>query len=68
MSFLNFILKLTYFCNCFLFLGGEPLGYFDWEMLSQAGLSGVESAAMFGAAAAAMEYCFYRKIISKFRN
>lgn len=47
---------------------GPPLEYFDWDMLSQALFSGVESAALFGAAAAAMDYCFYRNIISKFRG
>lgn len=45
---------------------GAPLGYFDWDMITQAGLNGIESAALFGAAAVAMEYCFSRKIISKF--
>jgi len=48
--------------------GGEPLGYFDWNMLSQAGWAGVESAALFGVAALAMDYCFSRDIISKFRS
>jgi len=47
---------------------GEPLGYFDWNMLSQAGWAGVESAALFGVAALAMDYCFSRDIISKFRS
>mmetsp|Transcript_6098 Transcript_6098/g.7087 ORF Transcript_6098/g.7087 Transcript_6098/m.7087 type:complete len:226 (-) Transcript_6098:119-796(-) len=45
---------------------GEPLGYFDWDMIQQAAFSGLESAVMFGATAAAMEYCYKRRIISRF--
>ena len=47
--------------------GGAPLGYFDWPMLTETALNGIESAAMFGAAAVAMEYCFNNNFISKFR-
>merc|ERR1712238_252049 len=46
---------------------GSPLGYFDWNTLGQASLSGLESAVMFGAAAAAIDYCHDREIISRFR-
>ena len=46
---------------------GSPLGYFDWNMIQQGILSGVESAALFGAAAVAMDYCFQKGFISKFR-
>jgi len=45
---------------------GEPFGYFDWNMLQQAAFSGLESAVMFGATAAAMNYCYKRRIISRF--
>jgi hypothetical protein len=48
-------------------IGGEPLGYFDWNMLSQAGINGVESAALFWAAALAMDVCFSKGFISKFK-
>lgn len=34
---------------------GEPLSYFDWAMLAQLSVGAVESAAIFGAAAAAIE-------------
>jgi len=46
---------------------GSPLGYFDWNTLGQASLSGLESAVMFGAAAAAIDYCHDREIILRFR-
>jgi hypothetical protein len=45
---------------------GSPLGYFDWSMLAQATLSAIESVVMFGAAAAAMNYCFEKGWITKF--
>jgi len=46
---------------------GEPFGYFDWNMIQQAAFSGLESVVMFGATAAAMEYCYKRRIISRFK-
>ena len=46
---------------------GDPLGYFDWNMLQQASLSGLESAALFGGAALAMDYAFEKGFIGKFR-
>jgi len=45
---------------------GAPLGYFDWDMIQQSAFSGLESVVMFGATAAAMEYCYKRRIISRF--
>lgn len=45
---------------------GDPLHYLDWNMLYQLGVNFVESYVLFGAAAAAVNYCFYRNIISKF--
>ena len=47
---------------------GDPLGYFDWNMLQQLLLNGIESVVLFGAAAAAMEFCYDRNWISKFPN
>jgi hypothetical protein len=38
----------------------------DWSMVQQAVNSGIESAVMFGAAAAAMDYCFRKGYISHF--
>jgi hypothetical protein len=47
---------------------GDPLGSFDWDMIQQLLLNGVESAELFGAAAAAMEVAYDRNWISKFPN
>jgi hypothetical protein len=47
-------------------IGGAPLGYFDWPMIGQLLTNGAESAAMFVATAAAMDYCMERGYISKF--
>jgi hypothetical protein len=47
--------------------GGAPLGYFDWNMIGQATFSGLESVVMFGAAAAAMDYCYKKGFISRFK-
>jgi hypothetical protein len=46
---------------------GAPFGYFDWSMTQQALFSGLESVILFGAAAAAMEYCYRRGLISRFK-
>ena len=47
---------------------GSPLGYFDYDMLVQLGLNGLESVALFGGAALAIEYAYKKKWISKFPN
>ena len=47
---------------------GDPLGYFDYDMIRQLFLNGLESAALFGGAALAMEYAYNRKWIEKFPN
>lgn len=47
---------------------GDPLGYFDYDMIQQLVLNGLESAALFGGAAVAMEYAYSKKWISKFPN
>lgn len=47
---------------------GDPIGYFDWNMIQQLVLNGLESVALFGAAAAAMEVAYDRKWIGKFPN
>ncbi|KAL7476323.1 hypothetical protein ACHAW6_002194 [Cyclotella cf. meneghiniana] len=47
---------------------GDPFGYFDWDMIQQLLLNGLESVALFGAAAAAMEVAYARNWISKFPN
>eukprot|EP00548_Thalassiothrix_antarctica_P003056 CAMPEP_0194147172 /NCGR_PEP_ID=MMETSP0152-20130528/22564_1 /TAXON_ID=1049557 /ORGANISM="Thalassiothrix antarctica, Strain L6-D1" /LENGTH=233 /DNA_ID=CAMNT_0038847875 /DNA_START=28 /DNA_END=729 /DNA_ORIENTATION=+ len=45
---------------------GDPLGYFDWDMLNQAAFNGLESQLLFGGAAMAMDSCFKKGWISKF--
>lgn len=54
------------YCSAIPLSCGEPLGYFSWDMINQGLLSGVESAALFGGAALAMEYAFKKGFISKF--
>jgi hypothetical protein len=54
-------------CSAFLFrTGGAPIGYFNWDMLNQAVVQGVESAALFGGVYLALEYAFSKGWISKF--
>ena len=45
---------------------GPPLGYLNWNMIVQIIVNGAESAVLFGAAAAAMDYCMEKGWISKF--
>mmetsp|Transcript_18086 Transcript_18086/g.40908 ORF Transcript_18086/g.40908 Transcript_18086/m.40908 type:complete len:90 (+) Transcript_18086:87-356(+) len=47
---------------------GDPTGYFDWDMISQLVFNGLESVALFGGAAAAMELAYSKKWLSKFPN
>jgi len=47
---------------------GDPLGYFDFNMIQQLVLNGLESAALFAGTAAAMEYAYERNWVSKFPN
>lgn len=47
---------------------GDPLGYFDYDMIQQVALNGLESVALFGGAAVAMEYAYKKKWIGKFPN
>lgn len=54
------------YCTAITLNCGPPLEYLDWNMLFQLGVNFVESFALFGAAAAAINYCFYRNIIGKF--
>ena len=43
------------YCTAALLDCGDPIGYFDWDIIQQLLLSGLESAALFGAAAIALE-------------
>ena len=47
-------------------LGGAPIGYFNWSMLNQAIVQGIESAVLFGGAYLALDYAFSKGWISKF--
>jgi hypothetical protein len=47
---------------------GAPIGYFDWDMMGQAVFSGIESLALFGSVAYAMEYCYTKEWISRLDN
>jgi len=60
-------IRVSNYCDAAPLDCGAPLGYFDWNMLQQAAFSGLESAAMFGAAAYAMEYCYKKGYISRFK-
>ena len=68
--FVSWYTYVVYSCafllHSFLNTGGGPLGYFDWGILGQIAANGIESAAMFGATAAAMSYCMERGYISRF--
>jgi len=58
--------RVSTYCSSAPLECGAPLGYFDWDMLQQVGFSGLEGLIMFGASASAMEYCYKKKIISRF--
>mmetsp|Transcript_2727 Transcript_2727/g.4051 ORF Transcript_2727/g.4051 Transcript_2727/m.4051 type:complete len:215 (+) Transcript_2727:41-685(+) len=59
-------IQVPSYCSAVPLECGDPLGYFDWSMISQAALNGLESAALFGGAALAMDECFRRGWITKF--
>eukprot|EP00579_Thalassiosira_antarctica_P000759 CAMPEP_0201873976 /NCGR_PEP_ID=MMETSP0902-20130614/6356_1 /ASSEMBLY_ACC=CAM_ASM_000551 /TAXON_ID=420261 /ORGANISM="Thalassiosira antarctica, Strain CCMP982" /LENGTH=219 /DNA_ID=CAMNT_0048400729 /DNA_START=57 /DNA_END=716 /DNA_ORIENTATION=+ len=61
-------IRVPSYCTAVPLDCGAPLGYFDYNMLQQLALNGLESAALFGGAAAAMEYAYSKKWISKFPN
>ena len=45
---------------------GDPIGYFDYGMIGQLLLNGMESVALFGGAAIAMEVAYRKGWITKF--
>ncbi|OEU10802.1 hypothetical protein FRACYDRAFT_246671 [Fragilariopsis cylindrus CCMP1102] len=59
-------IHVTETCKAIPLRCGPPLGYFDWNMITQGAWNGVESVALFGVAALAMEFAFQQKWISKF--
>ena len=54
-------------CSALPLSCGAPIGYANWDMINQGLLSGVESAALFGGVALAMEVAFDKGFIGKFR-
>lgn len=56
------------YCSAIPLDCGSPFGYFDWSMIYQAAVNGAESVALFGAAAAAIDYVTSRGFLSKFPN
>jgi len=58
--------RVSEYCTAAPLDCGDPIGYFDWNMIQQAAFSGLESVVMFSVTAAAMEYCYKRRIISRF--
>lgn len=61
-------IQIPSYCSAAPLDCGSPLGYFDWNTLTQASLAGIESVALFGSVALAMNYCFSNRFISKFRS
>jgi len=58
-------LTQTLFPN-FRIVGGGPFGYFDWAMIVQLILNGIESAAMFQAAASVVDFATEKGFLSRF--
>lgn len=61
-------IQVPSYCSAAPLSCGEPLEYFDWSMIYQGVWAGVESVALFGAAALLIEYCFWRNIIKQFKG
>ena len=61
-------IRVPLYCTAAPLDCGSPLGYFDYDMLQQLVLNGLESVALFGGAALAMEYAYSKKLITKFPN
>jgi hypothetical protein len=59
--------RVPSYCSAIPLECGSPLGYLDWALLGQVAINGIESAVLFGAASSAIEYCFQRGFISKFK-
>jgi hypothetical protein len=59
-------IQVPTYCSAIPLNCGPPTGYLDWNMIQQGTWSGLESVALFGAAALAMDHCFQKGWISKF--
>lgn len=57
--------RVSYYCDSVPLYCGNPIGYFDWDMLGQMLFSGLEGAVLFGATAAAIEFCYDKGYISR---
>lgn len=60
-------IRVPIYCSAVPLDCGEPLGYFDYNMIQQGIGSGLESVVMFGATALAIEYCYEKGFISRFK-
>ena len=59
--------RVSYYCDAIPLNCGAPFGYFDFAMSQQALFSGLESLFLFGAAASAMDYCYKKGFISRYK-
>ena len=48
-------------------IGGEPLGYLNYDMIEQIGWQGIESVFLYGGTCLAMDFAFAKGFISKFK-
>ena len=60
-------IRVPVYCTAVPLDCGEPFGYFDDTMIQQAIGSGLESIVMFGVTALAMEFCYEKRLISRFK-
>ncbi len=59
-------IRVPSYCTAAPLYCGEPLGYFDYDMIGQLICNGMESVALFGGAAYAMEVAYGKGWITKF--
>lgn len=59
-------LRIPGYCTAIPLNCGEPLGIFDWDVLSQLAVNGLESALLFGFAALAIDIALEKGYISRF--
>jgi hypothetical protein len=54
------------YCTALPIYCGTPFGYFDWYLLQQLTINGIESIVLFGTAQLAINYAISQKFVSKF--
>ena len=59
-------INIPLYCTAVPLNCGSPLGVFDWNVLQQLAINGVESAVLFGFAALAVDIAIEKGYISKF--